>query len=77
MITKRSISRRILDYCERNNITQKDLSLKVGVKQQSLSNWVWEHTNPSFENLNRLQSVIGILEEEPDFFMQAPLLFML
>lgn len=72
MITRRSISRHILDYCERNNITQKDLSLRVGVKQQSLNNWVWEYTNPSFENLNKLQSVIGTLEEKSDFFMHAP-----
>ena len=72
MITKRSISRAILNYCAQNNISQKELGAQIGIKQQSMNNWVWERTTPSFDNLVKLQSIIGSLEEENSPMIQSP-----
>lgn len=62
MAERKFIARHILDYCARNNISQKELGAQLGIKQQSINNWVREKTEPSFENLIKLQILTGVID---------------
>lgn len=72
MITRRSISRAILNYCAQNNISQKELGAQIGIKQQTINSWVWEKKAPSFEHLAKLQTIVGSLSEEDSPMIQSP-----
>lgn len=64
MITKHLIAESILKYCRENNVSQTELAKEVGVRQQSLNDWVREKTGPTWKNLEKLQQIIGKLEDE-------------
>lgn len=64
MITRHLISQSIIKYCRENNISQTELAKEIGVRQQSLNDWVREKTGPTWKNLEKLQNIIGCIEEE-------------
>lgn len=72
MTKRKIISRHILDYCARNNISQKELGAQLGIKQQSINNWVREKTEPSFENLIKLQILTGPIDTTCEKMILTP-----
>lgn len=64
MITAKSISNTIINYCEKMGLSQRALAFKVGVSPQTMNCWIRGLKNPSVKSLERLQEVIGKLEEE-------------
>lgn len=70
MITKRTISRRILNYLAETNTTKKQLAEKLNVSPALITYWINEERSPSLKTLNKLEATIGTLEGE--FYSNAP-----
>lgn len=64
MITPQSISLSIQNYCNKENISQRELAKRLGVSQQTVNRWVLGSRKPSLTSIELLQKVIGNLEEE-------------
>lgn len=64
MVTQKAIRHSILHYCEKTNISQKELAEQIGVRRQSLNDWVRGKTSPTIKNLEKLQNIIGELKDE-------------
>lgn len=64
MITAHSISLSIKHYCKEKNISQRKLAEQLGVSQQTVNRWVLEQRRPSLASVEKLQEIIGKLEEE-------------
>lgn len=64
MITARSISLSIKHYCKEKNISQRKLAKLLGVSQQTVNRWVLEQRRPSLASIEKLQRIIGKMEEK-------------
>ncbi|MGR6009156.1 helix-turn-helix transcriptional regulator [Bacillus cereus] len=54
------ISKSILDYRKRNNLSQEQLASKIGVTRQAISKWEQEKGTPDIENLILLSEEMNI-----------------
>ncbi|MGN4782575.1 helix-turn-helix domain-containing protein [Bacillus cereus group sp. MYBK217-2] len=54
------ISKSILDYRKRNNLSQEQLANKLGVTRQAISKWEQEKGTPDIENLILLSGEMNI-----------------
>ncbi|AJG79464.1 MULTISPECIES: helix-turn-helix domain-containing protein [Bacillus cereus group] len=54
------ISKSILDYRKRNNLSQEQLASKIGVTRQAISKWEQEKGTPDIENLILLSDEMNI-----------------
>lgn len=70
MITKTTVSRRILNYLAETNSTKSQLAEKLEVSPALITYWINAERSPSLEMLNRLETAIGKLEGE--FYSNAP-----
>jgi len=57
---KMKISKSILDYRNRNNLSQEQLANKIGVTRQAISKWEQEKGAPDIENLILLSDEMNI-----------------
>lgn len=64
MITAQSISTSIKNYCIKSGITQKEFAKIIGVSQPTVNRWVTGDRRPSLASIEKLQEIIGKLEEE-------------
>ena len=47
-----------------NNLTQKQLAEKLGIKQTNISNWENDKTRPEYENLIKLAKIFDVTTDE-------------
>lgn len=50
----------VRELCVRRGITQKELSLTVGVSQPTVSDWFNNKTDPSGKRLEKLAEIFGV-----------------
>lgn len=55
---------RIKFFREKNNLSQKDISEKLGVKQNTISDWEREYRNPSIRKAIILAKILNTTVEE-------------
>lgn len=70
MITKTTVSRRILNYLAETNSTNKQLAERLEISPALITYWINEERTPSLKMINRLEAAIGPLEGE--FYSNAP-----
>lgn len=64
MITAQSISLSIQRYCKEKNFSQRKLAEQLNVSQQTVNRWVLGQRRPSLASIEKLQQIIGKLEDE-------------
>ena len=55
---------RIKFFREKNKLSQKDISEKLGVKQSTISDWEREYRNPSIKKAIALAKALNTTVEE-------------
>ena len=62
------ISERIFEKLDELSMSQKDFSLKTGIRQSTISEWKMKHTNPSAD---KIMIICRVLDVSPEWLLSG------